>query len=191
MADIYHIHELSKVSLRTLRKLERLGFLKNAESENPLASKINYNLRKGNALSVVELAALLQDDELWFYLGDYVDRAKTQVAALGKVDPDKVPSGMASTIELAARDDPQGVAPLVDWMKATIPEAGDVSHHFLAVRLLLGVPETQRDMVAGWIPRAFLNCRKFEAFAGWWKVTGKPGARLTIYYQPHDLPLDL
>lgn len=189
--DIYEISNRSGVSLRVLRKLEKLGVLLVSRPDNPEIEKMQYDLRKGNALTTLQLCALIEDDSLSAYLGDYAGKALEQVKALGNVDKEKASAAIVALVDRAAKDDPAAVLGLVEWMQSTIPSAGDCNHHYLAVRLLLGAGKSLRAYVAGRVPRAFLNCRNTPEFASWFVVRQIKSRSITLYHRPANYSLDL
>ena len=82
MPDIYHIHNQTGVSIRTLKKLEKTGFLKASICENPVLSKIDSTLRKGNRISAIDLAYLVENPGLIFDLGRNFPRLTNNFANL-------------------------------------------------------------------------------------------------------------
>jgi hypothetical protein len=192
MADFYEISAASGISVRALKRLEKLGFLRVGASENPIASKIRYGLARGNPLSVAMLADLLADEKLVFALGKYEDKAAAAIRELGNVQGELAGADIVAAVEGAAVNEPQAVARLVEWMKATIPAHGDVSHQFLAVRIVMATRESFRSLIINRVALAFLNCRNAPALAGWFTVRqhGK-GQSVTIYHKGPNLALDL
>ncbi len=76
MANIYEIHAKTHISLRTLKKLDRLGFLVSEEIENPEVAKMICALQKGNRLSVAHRVMLIDQPPLLFELDKYVSERK-------------------------------------------------------------------------------------------------------------------
>lgn len=192
--DIYEIANRSGLSLRSLRKLERLGVLdtgKEPAAEMSEFEKINYDLRKGNALNSIQLASLVEFPETVDRLGDYAGKAQVQIDALGQCQDEKASAAIVALVDRAAKDDPAAVLGLAEWLQSVIPSKGSVSHHYLAVRLLLGAGKSLRSYIAGRLPRAFLNCRNVEEFAGWSSVVERGTRRLTNYHRPTNYALDL
>lgn len=192
MADIHEISLELDIPIRTLKKLAKAGYLRASETENPVAAKIRYGLARGNPLSVASLVDLLTDEKLVFELGRYEGAALACIKALGNVQGELASADIVAAVEGAAVNEPGAVAKLVGWMKATIPSAGDVSHHYLAVRIVLGTKENFRGLIINRVALAFLNCRNAPAFAGWFTVRERGKAqKITIYHRPANYTLDL
>lgn len=191
MANIYEIYNKSDVSLRTLKKLDRLGFLKSDEIENPEIAKMICALQKGNRLSVAHRVMLIDEPPLLFKLGKYARHAKEQLDELGDAKGEAAKPAISFVIDQASRDQLNEVAALGKWMKRIIPADQEVSHHYVAVRALLGVSPDSRNHIAGQINRAFLNVRNSPDFVGWFTL--KPtrhGNNVSFYHRPR-LAFDL
>jgi hypothetical protein len=184
--NIYEAAEKHKLSLKKLRAMDKDGLLRLDESASA-SDPIRATLIKGNPLPVSQLVQLIEEPSLLLDLGKYAKDAETQVAALGKPETQVAPKHAAAAVTEAAKNEPEAVALLVDWLRQVIPSR-PVGHAYLATRLLLGIPAAIRKYEAPRIGRALLNCRNHPALAGWWKV--KPGAsqNSTIYQK---LALDL
>lgn len=181
--NIFEIHEKSGVSLRALRKLEKLSVLK-LEAVNPMVEKMAYMLGKSQQLPVDALAALVEDPGLLVELGRYAGEAEFQVSSLGKVDRDIAPADVAAEIEQAAKGDDGAVKKLAGWLKGIIPTDCAVGHHFVAVRLLLGVPETLRKYAYSRLGRALLNVRRHKSFEGWSSYDTSGHHKVSRYHRP-------
>ena len=185
MADIYEISDKYNLSIRKLRKMEKAGILRTTESENPELSKILYNLRKGNKLNAIQCAALIDDTNLIFDLGKYDLAIRQQLGELGSASSEAAPSHIVMKIDMAAKDHPEQVEELEAWMKDAIPTGREVSHHYLAVRILLGAKASMRPYIAKWIPRAFLNVRNKDSFSNWYSLRKTRFSRnATFYFRP-------
>lgn len=184
--NIFDAAERYKISLKKLRAMDKDGLLRLDESAKA-SDPIRATLVKGNALPVAQLVQLIEEPALLLDLGKYASAAKGQVDALGHPEREPAPKPAAAAVTDAAKNDPEAVALLVDWLKSVIP-ACPVGHAYLATRLLLGIPAGLRKSEAPRIGRALLNCRNHPALAGWWKV--KPGVsqNSTVYQK---LALDL
>jgi hypothetical protein len=73
------------------------------------------------------------------------------------------------------------------WLNSIIP-AEPVGHAYLAVRLMLGVPENIRKYDFPRIQRVFMHCRKHQALAGY-SFTVRESSRNVTYYQKTALDL--
>lgn len=178
------IHEISRefgVSLKKLRKMERRGIL-NCDAENPATAAILYTFRTGNRLTVSQALALLEAPALIETLGNKADKARRQLAELGNVQP--APADVAAELPGAAAGDLDSVRRVLEWCKGAIPPAGEVSHHYLAVRLLMAVPANLRQYEEKRLPRVLLNVRRQDDFAGWWRVAPKGSRGITLYARP-------
>lgn len=180
--NIYEVAERHKLSLKKLRAMDKDGLLRLDESASA-SDPIRATLIKGNPLPVPQLVQLIEEPSLLMDLGKYARAAETQVAALAKPENGIAPKPVAAAVTDAAKNDPEAVAILVDWLKKVIP-ASPVGHAYVATRLLLGIPASIRKYEAPRIGRALLNCRNHPAFVGWWRVD-KCGP--TIYRRPETV----
>lgn len=174
------------ISLKKLRRMERDGVL-NVEAGDPTILQMLSALRSGNQLSVSQCVDLLTAPALFAQLGGYETKARGQLALLGSVVV-PAPDSAAMAIVDAAAYDAGALERLADWIKATIPEQ-PCTHHYLAVRLLLGVQTNLRQYEAPRIPRAFLNVRKSGLLAGWFEIVKQRGKNATIYHRPKGFDL--
>src|SRR6478609_7970909 len=142
--NIYEIAEKAGVSLRALRKLEKIGWPR-PDSVDPLVEKMIYLLSKSQRLPVDALAHLVENPDALLELGRYAGEAEYQVSSLGKVKQEVAPPDVAAEIEMAAKGDDAAVEKLVSWLQTVIPKDCMVGYHFLAVRFLLGVSAPVRS----------------------------------------------
>lgn len=185
--DIYGISNRSGLSLRSLRKLEQLAVLKTTPPDNPVIEPMRYNIRKGHSLTALQLAALVEDPDLLWELGDHSEKTQARIDGLGDCQGSKAPMPIVLAVEGAAKDKAEAIELLCDWLRSIIPPVGPVTHYFVAVRLLLGVVPNLRKYVASRIPQALLNCRNAESFAGWSsKEPDNRGRNVTRYHRPAD-----
>lgn len=189
--NIYEFCEEFKISLGKARKMNKRGVLRLDGGDSEAAGEMRHYLGRGQALPAAHLVALLEDPALLLDLGRYADRAEQQIAELGaKVKDDAAPREIVAYVTDAAKGDPEAVGVLLDWLKTILP-ARPVPHSFIAVRLLLGLAPSIRQYDVPRIPRALLNCRRHDAFAGWWKIETRAGRNITIYSQPTKKSFDL
>lgn len=184
--NIFEVSEEFKISLKKLRAMDKRGLLRldnSASASDPIRS----TLMNSDPLPAWMLVQLVEEPGLLLELGKYAPAAETQVAALGKPEREIAPKIVAASITDAAKNDPEQVAILCNWLRLVIP-ARPVGHPYLATRLLLGVPASLRKQQTPRIGRALLNCRNNIALAGYWST--KPGVfqNSTIY---QNLALDL
>lgn len=184
--NIFEVSEKHKISLKKLRAMEKDNLLRLDESASA-SDPIRATLQNGDRLSAWQLVQLVEEPALVLELGKYTAAAASQVDELGHPERQPATKPAAAAITDAAKNDPEAVAVLCDWLKSVIPSR-PVGHAYLATRILLGIPPALRKSEAPRIGRALLNCRNSPALAGWWKV--KPGVsqNSTVYQK---LVLDL
>lgn len=177
--NVFEFSERHKISLTKVRRIAK---------ENPhwfdgtsnATDAARAAMAKGNALSVWHLVELIENPPSLLDLGKYAEEAESQVAALGKPEREKAPRDAAAAVWGAARNDPEQVAILIDWLKQVIP-VRPVGHAYLATRLLLGIPASLRKSEASLIGRALLNCRNHPTFAGRWRIEKRATHTMTVY----------
>lgn len=189
------LSEISKrfdVQIKKLRRMDRAGVL-NCEAEllpeESTAQKMIRYFGSRREFTAAHLVSLIDEPGLVDCLGRHADKAYKQLARLGTpVEPASVT--VSAEIWGAAVGEEYSVARIVEWCKTVIPVDRTVTHHYLAVRLLLGVPKTIRHFDERRLSRVMLNCRKQEGFAGWWHVEEIKGRTVTVYHHP-ERPFDL
>ena len=188
MTTLFEISTEFRISMKKLRKMHKRGLLRCEDSGDPIADNIRYFLGSGQHLSVTQLVALIEKPALMLEIGPNQDRAQAFLEAIGSpVEP--APDDLWPELAGALTSDLGSLLRLIAWAKRAIPAGQQVSHHYLAVRLLLAVPEHLRKYEAPRLGKIFLNMRKRGEFAGWWHVE-KQGARsVTWYHQPKNLDL--
>jgi hypothetical protein len=181
-----NIHEMSDkygITVGKLRKLHAGGHLLLDDTDEPLMTEIRYYLRRGAPLAVKHLMTLLDDPARLDAIGKGRDKAQEQLDALGKpITP--APLNIALELSGAAMNEPASVETVMRWAMDAIPPYREVSHPFLAVRLLLGLPENQRKYELPRIHRTMLNVRKRAEFRGWWRIEKTASRNVTIYSRP-------
>lgn len=181
------LHEMNKkygIKMPKLRQMEKDGAL-NCRDASPVEPMIRY-FQKRRELTVPYLVQLIDQPELIELFTDAARRRVERIiAALGDVQP--APADVAACIIGAYEGDPGDVRTVLEWCKRTIPPAGEVPHHYLAVRLLMGVPENLRQYEEKRLPRVLLNVRRSDDFAGWWRIAARGSRSVTLYSQPLDL----
>ena len=186
MLTIHEIADEFRISLRKLRAMQKRGCLRCEDSGDPLADEIAAHLKTGRGLSVRHLIALSKKPGLLGELGQRQDAARTQLEALGHLEP--APASLWPEMAPAASHDAEAVAKLVAWARGAIGNRR-VNHHYLAVRLILAVPEALRKYEYPRLNRIFLNMRKHPSFAGWFTIEQRGKRRVTWYHRPEGFDL--
>jgi hypothetical protein len=182
----FEFSEEFRLSLAKVRKIKK-RFPQIFNDADSAFDPMRATLSKGNRLTAPQLVDLLENPGGLLELGKYASIAERELAALGNPRAQVAPKEVVANIMEAAKGEAEAVQILVDWLRTVIP-AEPVEHAFIATRLLLGVPATIRKYEAPRIPRALLNARKHEGFAGWWRV-GNVASQNRTFYQ--KLALDL
>lgn len=187
--NIYEFSEKFRISLRKARKMDKAGVLRLDSGESEHGAEIRLQLRKGQPLTVAQLLYIIEDPAIMSELWPYDEKAKNQLAALGNVNDEAAPREVAAHITEAARGDDEAIGVLIGGMKEIIP-IEPVPHHWIAVRLLMGLPSNIRGYDVPLIRRALLNCRKHTDFERWWCVENIRSRRVTLYRRP-EIRFDL
>jgi hypothetical protein len=185
--NIFEISEQFSISVAKLRKMEKAGCLRVDSEENEAAASLRHYLARNQQMTVGQLMTLIESPSLYIELGKWSDRARTQVAALGDVKADAAPLDVTAYIDDAARGDPEALDVLTRWLQSVLP-ARPVGHAWVAVRLLIGLPENLRAYNVKKIPMALLNVRKLPDFAGWF-IVEKIGTRTQTFYMRAKKPV--
>lgn len=183
---IFELCEEFHLSLAKVRRMEKRypHWFKASTSQ---FDEIRATLANGDALAVWQLVQLIENPGELLNLGKYAHKAERALAELGNPQAQVAPKDVAANLMEAAKNEPEAVQILVDWLKGMLP-AEPVTHAFIATRLLLGVPESIRKYEGPRIPRALLNSRQSPSFAGYWR-TVKELSRNVTYYQKLELDL--
>lgn len=186
--NIHEISDKSGIAVRSLRKLETMGVLR-CDPPNEILDSMIYMLGRGQQLTVMQLVTLVEKPEMLLDLGKHAARASAQLDALGEVEP--APRHIVAEIDDAASGKEAAAMVLAIWLQQIIPENDTVGHHYLAVRLLLGAPENMRKYIYARIPKALLNVRALDRFAGWSSSVsrGGKGSKMTRYHRPKSFDL--
>lgn len=174
---VFEFAEEFKLSLAKARRIKKRFPQIFSEAESAM-DPLRATLSRGNRLTAPQLVQLIESPGGLLELDKYASEAERQLAALGK--PQAAPREVVANIMEAAKNEPEAVQILVDWLKSIVPTK-PVEHGFIAVRLLLGVPASIRKTEAPRIPRALLNARNHPSFAGWWHVRKEKLRSVTIY----------
>lgn len=184
--NIHDVATKSGVSVRALRKLEKLKLIRfdPDADEHPRAAEMRFLLMRNQQLSAALLVELIENPPAFYDLRKYEQRARDQVAALGDVAATVAPIEVLAAIGDAAGADASAAQTLADWLMEILP--GDpVSHYWVAVRLLLPLDPIQRDAIGKQISLALMHMRKLESFAHYWRsVPGTAGRTVINYFRP-------
>lgn len=172
-----------RISHSKARRMMKAGVLLVSEMPNSAVIKIAETLAKRNPLSAADLCVLLESPSLALQLGRYSARALDQVDAIGDVAQGKAPHNVALAVADAARGDSDSVSILIDWIKRTLPDSGEVSHAWIACRLLLAMPANLREFENVKIVRALSWCRKSGNLDGWFRYETRCGRKAAFYFR--------
>lgn len=178
-----NIHELSSrtnISLSNLRKLERLKVLK-VDAESALAPALRWHLGRNQHMTVTQLLDVLAAPDILDDLGRYAEQARAQIAELGAVMP--APRDVTAAIYDAGKGDTENVEIIASWLRSVLPRE-PVSYHWIAVRLLFGLPDTLKTQYAKRLNLVLANARKLDSFAGWFSFEKKGERRAVKYHKP-------
>jgi len=182
------LHEIQRrtgISLAKLRKLEKLqiDFGKiDPPEENP-ADAIRFHLMRNQQMTAAQLLALLDAPDMVDDLGRYKERALAQVASIGDVAADAAPRDVTAAIRDAGKGDDDAALVVAQWLLSILPPY-PVSHHWVAVRLLLPLNEFQRAQAMPMISLALLNVRKLPEFAAAWQSVKRDKKNKIEYFRP-------
>jgi hypothetical protein len=187
--NVFEFAEEFRLSLAKARKIKK-RFPQIFDEADSAMDPLRATLAKGNRLTVPQLVELIENRAGLLELGKYATTAERELAALGNPQGQVAPNAVAANIMEAAKNEPEAVQILVDWLKEIIP-AEPVEHAYIGTRLLLGVPDTIRKFEAPRIPRALLNARQHPDFAGWWRVEKSVSRNVTLYQKGTKKGFDL
>lgn len=186
MTDIYKISEITGLSIRTLNRLDKYGFLRVTKSADPIADAIRVNLKKGNRLTALQQFHLLKNPKSRETLEQWDFEISAALDALGDALSDGAPWSVSSSIELAARKDKVAIDKIAQWLAGLIQtdtgfdDGAKRDHAYLAVRLLANVPEHHLEALAGKLTACMWQCRNHETMRQFWEVIDGH----TLYFRP-------
>lgn len=192
MPTIYEISTQLDISLRTLRKLDKAGYLKATKSADPITDSARDNLKKGNRLTALQQLHLLRNAEARESLTQWEYDIDATLEALGNVDADSAPWDVSSAIELAARREPGAIDKISNWLFNLIQvsesfDKGAMHHHaFIAVRLLAEIPEHSLVDLSKKAQACLWQCRRSAKLSECWKLNDKGE---TVYFRPNKKAL--
>jgi hypothetical protein len=177
--NIFEISDKSKISVKALKRLDKLGVLRH-DANLTILDDIRGTLRIGNKLSVGQLVYLIDNPAGLLELGKYGSKAEPQIEALENPAAEAAPPEVSSLILDAFEKQPEAIASIVAWLKTIIPEK-PVGHAYVASRLLLGVPAGVRAAETPRLQRVMMHCRDNPDFAGWWRRETSFSRNRTVY----------
>lgn len=185
MTDIYKIAEITKLSLRTLRTLDKHGFLIVTKSASPLLDSIRDNLRRGNPLTALQQLYLLKEPDKLAELAQWGRQIEATLERLGDALGDGAPWDVSGQIELVARRDADATEKVAGWLRDYILFSDNFDngrahdHAFIAVRLLANVPDHSLADLAKKAQACLWQCRRM--LPDYWRLdeSGK-----TLYFRP-------
>lgn len=191
--NIYELAKRTRVPLKTLRKVDKVGAL-NVEKDFGPISELVFHMSTNQVFTVPMLMHMVDNpeliDDLGYVSATYQRRAQAQFAALGDLSACLAPSAVTAEIRQAAKGDDDAALVIAEWLMSVLPP-DPVSHYWVAVRLLKPLNEFMRGQYMPSIKLALLNVRKLPEFAGYWR-SEKIGTRNTIkYFRPANSPFDL
>ena len=181
--NIYEFCERFRISLRKAHTMVEAGVLRLDAGESEHGAIIRRHLGKGQPLTVPQFLAMIDDPSIFVELGRYREKAERKLADLGDVRNEAAPKEVAAYISEAAKGDEEAVDILVGWIQQRLP-AHAVTHHWIAVRSLLGVPANIRKFDVPRINDALSWCRKSKDFKGWWRIEKSGSKSFSLYQRP-------
>lgn len=187
MTDINKISEITGLSVRTLRKIDKAGFLKVTKSSDPVTDAARGNLRKGNRLTVLQQLHLARDKDARAALSPFEYGISATIEKLGDFEADAAPWTLSAKITLAARKDKDAITEIAVWIYGLLTRtyrtlsSGAVDHAFIGVRLLANVPDHHLAAISDQLRGAMWEARKHPALAGAWRVNENG---VTEYFRP-------
>jgi hypothetical protein len=192
MSTIFEISTQLDISLRTLRKLEKAGYLKATKSADPISDAARANLKKGNRLTALQQLHLLRNPGARESLSQYEFEIDAQLEKLGEAIAEAAPWDISSAIELAARREQGAIDKISNWLYNLIQvsesfDKGAMHNHaFIAVRLLAEIPEHSLVDLSKKAQACLWQCRRSAKLSDCWKLTDKGE---TVYFRPNKKAL--
>jgi hypothetical protein len=192
MATIFEISERSGLSVRTLNKLDKLGYLNATKSAEPITDAARANLKKGNKLTALQQLYLLRNDKARASLNQWQFEIDAQLDKLGDAIAEAVPWSISNAIELAARREAQAVDKIAQALFGFIQlsehfDRGKIQDHaFIAVRLLADVPEHSLVNLSKKVQACLWQCRRSATLSDCWRLNEKGE---TVYFRANKKAL--
>lgn len=176
MADIFTIKQKSGVAMRSLRKLDKLGYLHVDKNKDKVAETINATLSNRNRLNTLQLLHLYRNPKIAEKLDLEYD-----VDKLGNVEDEAAPwVPVGVRIATAAGRSPEAIETVAEYCKSVLdrlPAGVEVEHAYLGVRLLYNAAPEFLDEVSTKLRGAMWKVRASDILAGYSKLTEKGSAR--------------
>ena len=139
MTTLSQMSEKSGLSLRWLKKLDKLGYLNATDSPTPMIDGIRANFKKGNRLTALQQLELWRNQQ-WIekYFQQWEYDIQSVLSALGDVSENAAPWSISNGIELAARQEPDAVQKIAAWLQSTLAtmDCSECDHAYIVTRLL-------------------------------------------------------
>jgi len=187
--NVFEFADEFRLSLAKARKIKK-RFPQIFDGEDSRFDPMRATLAKGNRLTASQLVELIENKAGLLELGKYAATAQRELELLRNPEGQPAPKLVVANIMEAARNEPEAVQVMVNWLRDVIP-AHAVEHGYLAVRLLLGLPANMRESEAPRIPRALLNARNHPDLAGWWRLEKSVSRNRTVYQRGTKKGFDL
>lgn len=155
-----------KVAAITLKKIHKAGHLVNVTIEDERITQMRRYLSAKRPLSVAMLLQLLREPALITDLGVYERQGRAILLGIGDPRLGALKTNPWLHIMGASMSEDRSLGVLLDWLQATIPQAG-CNYHWIAVRAMWEVPQEKFKAVYARLPRALLNARAHPRLAGW------------------------
>jgi hypothetical protein len=190
--NIFEIAEKFNLSIAKVKRMEKAGLLVATGNEgHPLAPTMRQTLINRRPLSAEQLLVLVQEPTVIAELRQRQGDARAQIAALGDFKADKPEPSFFPVIVDAAGFDDAAQRKLIAWLQGILP-GEPVAHAWIAVRVAQGVRAgSGRDELLNTLTKALANCRKHEAFKGWYGSTSLAGKSRAFYFNPNKKEFDL
>jgi hypothetical protein len=192
MPTIYEIAKASGLSLRTLRKLEKIGALNATKSSDPITDAARENLKKGNKLTALQQLHLLRNPAARDTLQQWDLEIDAILKRLGDAISEAIPWSVSNAIELCARREPEAIDKIASAIRNLIQlsdafdKGQSQDHAFIAVRLLAGVPDHSLDSLAKRAQACLWNCRRSPILSDCWRLNERGQ---TEYFRPTKKPV--
>jgi hypothetical protein len=186
MGSIHEFCAEFNITVGKARRMEKRGWLRVDGNATPI-DEIRMALKRGQKLTVAQLVELIENPAGILELGKHAGKAEEQVDALGDPRSQVAPKEVAANILEAFQNQTDAVEIIAKWVRSIIP-AQPVGHAFVAVRLLLGVPDNIRKYDVPHMQRVLMNCRAHPILAGFWRSERKISRNVIVYQK---LALDL
>jgi len=174
--DIYELHERSKVSLRSLQKLHKLGALLIDKEVHPIYCKAQNTLRQGHVLTAEQLLFFHTNPEWIDRMGRHEIAVRAALQELGDVEADQASRDIGAETAEAAMVNPQSIERIATWLSDMIDTSAgfdnrqEQGHAFVAVRLLADVPGDLWQFNVPHVSKALYRVRAHDLMQGRFRI---------------------